>query len=363
MAIALVATNGATQTAVGGGTLSVPVPTGTVSGDVLVILVSVVSSSTVPATPSGLTLLDSASTGPSYASYYRVCDGTEPASYGFTVTKRAAGISVTYSGVNTTTPINAHGAPNKTTTTSATATTITTTANGCRLIFASTIGTASETFTNPTGFANQVLETSSSNNTLAFCDESQTTAGATGTITGTWSAANNNFSQLIALAPASGGTANTLTASPGSIAVTGNATTLPVAHKPSANPGAMAITGTAATLPVAHKPTFSPGAMAITGAAVFLPAAHKPTLSPGSVVITGDATLLPVAHKPTVSPGSFVITGDPVVLPMGRVLVAAPGAVIITGDSATLVGPGGAVVVAVPDTPWLPQVFSIHSSI
>lgn len=202
MAIALRGTNGGTQTVNTGGTLTVPVPAGTVAGDVLVILVSVVSSATVPATPAGLTLLDSGSTGPSYASYYRVCDGTEPASYAFTVTKRAAGISASYSGVDNTSPINAHGAPNKTATVSATATTITTTANGCQLIFVSTIGTANETFTNPTGFANQLVKTSTSNNTLVFCDEAQATAGATGTVTGTWSAANNNFTQLIALKPA-----------------------------------------------------------------------------------------------------------------------------------------------------------------
>lgn len=223
MAIELVATSEATQTSSTGGTLTVSVPAGTVSGDVLVVLVSVTGASTVPATPSGLTLLDSGSTGPSYASYYRVCDGTEPGSYGFTVTKRAAAIAASYSGVDNTNPINAHGAPNKVSTATATATSVTTTVNGCELVFASTVGTANETFTYPTGFVDQVLETSANNNTLVFCDESQATAGATGTITGTWSAANNNWSQIIALAPASGGTTYNDSAS-GSITLSGSDT-------------------------------------------------------------------------------------------------------------------------------------------
>lgn len=341
MAIALRNTSNVGLSKSTGGTLSVPVPTGTVSGDVLLIAVTVGSSSTLPATPSGLTALDSGTTGPSYGSWYRICDGTEPASYSFTVTKPASATARSYSGANTTTPINAHGTPNKTATASATATSITTTTNGCEIVFFNGDATSGLTFTLPTGFANTASNTTGISS--VSCDKSQTTAGATGTVTGTWSGANNNWSQLIALAPASGATANTLTASPGAMTITGDAITPPVAHKPTVNPGAMTITGSAVTPPVKHAPTLNPGTMALSGHAALLPVAHKPTLSPTSYVITGDATTLVVSHifVLSVSPGAMSITGDALLLPVKRGLSAVPGTFTISGDAVTFTTSSG----------------------
>lgn len=337
MAIALRNTSNVGLSKSTGGTLIVPVPTGTASGDILLIAVTVGGSSTLPATPTGLTALDSGTTGPSYGSWYRICDGTEPASYSFTVSKSASATARSYSGADTTTPINAHGVPNKTATASATATSITTTTNGCELVFFSAIATSGLSLTLPTGFAN-----SASNSTgisSASCDETQASSGSTGTVTGTWSGANNNWSQLIALAPAAGGgsVANTLTASPGAMTITGDAITPPVAHKPTVSPGAMTLTGSTTTTPVKHAPTLNPGPMALSGHATLLPLAHKPTLTPGSVAVTGDATTLVVSHifLLSVSPGAMSVTGSALLLPTKRNMSATLGTFTITGDAVT----------------------------
>lgn len=184
------------------GTLTISVPSGVVSGDVLVIK-CLVGGTTLPATPSGLTLVDSASTGPSYATYVRVCDGTET-SFSFTVSSSASATCRAYSGVDNSNPVNVHSVHRTSTSTTATATTITTTLPDCVLVFGSGIGSAESSFTNPTGFANQSASLSSP--AVVSCDETQAAAGATGSISGTWaSTANNNYASLIALAPAATG--------------------------------------------------------------------------------------------------------------------------------------------------------------
>ena len=314
MAIALRATNGATTGA--SGTLAVPVPTGTVSGDVLLISI-VVSGTTVPATPAGLTLLTSANTGPATGLYYRVCDGTEGASFSFTVASGAAATSRSYSGVDNTTPINTNGTPNRTAASaSCVALSITPTVNNCEIVwFGVTVTNGKTTFTDPTGFANQeyVHQTTGTTTSAASDDEAQTTAAATGNQTGTFGAAANNYGLMVALQPASSGVANTLTASPGTMTITGDAITPPVNHAPTANPGVMAITGSGTNLPVAHSLSLSAGSIAITGDATKLPINHAPTASPGVIVITGDAVTFigpsGVAHALSVNPGSISVTG------------------------------------------------------
>lgn len=333
------------------GTLTISLPTGVVSGDVIVFNV-VIGGTTLPSTPTGLTLIDSGNAGPSYATYYRVCDGTEGASFSWTVASSASGTCRAYSGVDNASPINAHSILRTATSLTSTATGITTTANGCQLIYGSGIASSETSFTNPTGFSAQDINTSSP--AAVSCDESQTTAGTTGNQSGTWaSTANNNYASLVALKPAAGGTANTLTASPGAMTITGDSITPPVAHKPTVSPGAYTITGSASTLPVAHKPSLNPGAMAIAGATSLLPIAHHPTLSPGAMVITGDAATLIVSHVfvLTASPGAMAISGNAVLLPAAFRLGVSPGALTVTGDAATLLEVMGGCPVLTPMSP------------
>lgn len=202
MSIALRQVDGATTTAA--GTLVVPVPAGTVGGDVLVIGVHVGLSASMPSTPSGLTFISGATAGPSFGSWYRICDGTEPASYSFTVAAASSATSRSYSGVDNTTPINAQATPNRTAASAtATASSITSTVNGCVLVWMSGVTANNPTLTNPASYANQDLKDSATGSAASgSCDLAQGTAGATGTVAGTWSIAGNNYAQLIALAPA-----------------------------------------------------------------------------------------------------------------------------------------------------------------
>ena len=202
MAIALRNTSVASVNA--SGTLAMPVPTGTISGDVLVYFIVVSGTGGPPVAPSGITALDTASAGPSFGTYYRVCDGTEGATFSFTVGAGAAGSGRSYSGVNGAAPINAHGAPNKVTGTTATATSIATTVNGCELLFGSGAGSNEASFTDPTGFASQAFTHNSTAGVgIVSDDEVQASFGATGSISAApgWPTSAGNYSSLIALAP------------------------------------------------------------------------------------------------------------------------------------------------------------------
>jgi hypothetical protein len=102
------------QTAPGGATsMSLNVPTGTASGDVMVAVIDS-ASTTAPATPGGW-IKDTASSA-SYGSgsltvFTHVAGSSEPASYSFTLggTFEASGEVGTYVGVNNTTPIQSSG--------------------------------------------------------------------------------------------------------------------------------------------------------------------------------------------------------------------------------------------------------------
>jgi hypothetical protein len=102
------------QTVSGGATsMSLNVPSGTASGDVMVAVVNS-ASSTAPATPSGWTkdTPSSASYGSgSLTVFTRVAGNLEPASYSFTLggTFEASGVVSTYVGVDNVTPIQDSG--------------------------------------------------------------------------------------------------------------------------------------------------------------------------------------------------------------------------------------------------------------
>jgi len=194
------ATATAIQTSSGGGTLTINKPAGTVSGDVEIAVIEVNGSANLPATPAGWTLLDSGSTGPSVATYYKVAGGSEPASYSWTVANIASGVIATYTGCDPVSPINAHGALNRTTGTSATATSITTTAP-CRLVYV--MGTSGNgAITDPSGYTRRGRADDSVTATQTLLDDvDQASSGATGTVTGTFGGAVNAYSGLIALKP------------------------------------------------------------------------------------------------------------------------------------------------------------------
>lgn len=199
-AIAVVASSSASSTT---ATLSIAKPTNTVSGNVMIAVVSGAGTTTISA-PSGWTpIQDTTSGSMRQLSYYRVAGSTEPASYSFTssASRNASGGITSYSGANTTVPIDA-SSENLGTSGNAVATGATTTSAGDMVIAASTT-VAVTTFTAPTGMTERYDQASSST-TLEVADVLQASAGASGsktaapaTSTGAWA------SQLIALRDAS----------------------------------------------------------------------------------------------------------------------------------------------------------------
>lgn len=93
-------------------TLTIPVPAGTASGDLLLAIVSTDSETTLN-TPVGWTLLDqgNSSAAVTMAVYYRIATAAEPASYSFNwgSSEEVAGAILRYSGVSTSDPIGVWG--------------------------------------------------------------------------------------------------------------------------------------------------------------------------------------------------------------------------------------------------------------
>lgn len=120
--------------------LSIPLPGGTQAGDVMIATVAVRPSTATVAAPAGWTLIQSttqgAGTTSTLASYYRVATGSEPAAYVFSVggvasTGIVGGIT-SFSGVDTTNPVDAQGG-------NATASSLTHTANAITTTVANTM--------------------------------------------------------------------------------------------------------------------------------------------------------------------------------------------------------------------------------
>ncbi|WP_148714450.1 DUF6701 domain-containing protein [Chitinolyticbacter meiyuanensis] len=114
-AITQVAASVAQQLVPTNSTLTIPVPAGTVAGDVLLAQVTGSANPLIITPPAGWTLIRSNSqnllaAGITQALYYRVATGSEPASYTFTLSVAAwvAGSMITFRGVNTTTPVLGH---------------------------------------------------------------------------------------------------------------------------------------------------------------------------------------------------------------------------------------------------------------
>ena len=212
MAIALRSTSSNTLTAAG-TSITVDAPAGLAAGDVMYAVVQSVDS-TVTA-PSGWVQDVVAATisrqGPvptTYlTTYYKVATATEPASY--TWSQASSGpfsISIAdYEGVNNSTPLNVAGVgAGAQNTASPSFPSITTTAAGCRILIGlAQNGVASVTFTTPTGYTQEVASAWGDDAQTFIADATQSAAGATGTLTGTISAAELLATFTAALNPAS----------------------------------------------------------------------------------------------------------------------------------------------------------------
>lgn len=194
-------------------TLTITKPSGVVANDTLVAVVSIRNTRTVTSIPSGFTQRAQGGFGTSNSSdqtivYTKLATSSEPASYDFVITggsTPAAGFMLRYSGVDTTTPVEASGG---TTTASLVAPSITTLTNNAVVLAIGSQnnnggngGVASD-FTAPvdqTERADYGLNTQINH---AVFEKLYATAGATGTVTLTSNLTGNASAVHVALKPA-----------------------------------------------------------------------------------------------------------------------------------------------------------------
>jgi hypothetical protein len=115
------------------GSFTINKPAGTTANDVMVAAIAVRPETATITAPSGWTLagrLDNSNSNQnSLAVYYKVAGGAEPASYtwSFSTSTGASGGIMTFSNVNTTTPVNVKGGQNTGNSTSHSTSSVTTT--------------------------------------------------------------------------------------------------------------------------------------------------------------------------------------------------------------------------------------------
>src|SRR6266849_7268887 len=194
----------------GGSTLTIGLPAGTTSGDVMVahVIVRTAGNTITPPVGWNLVLRQDSGSAISTASYVKVAGSSEPATYtwSFGTSGEASGGVASYIGVNNTTPVDASHAQYNANTSNVDNSGVTTTVTNDMLIYA--VGIIVQTTVNvPSGFT-QVWSTSSSSDTTSeMSQEIFAPAGATGTIHGTHNGgANSNITMLIALEPAGAAT-------------------------------------------------------------------------------------------------------------------------------------------------------------
>lgn len=325
MAIALVGTASSTSNA---ATASVPLPSGYASGDLLIVLLNVQSPQTAT-TPTGWTALESnvANSTGNLSLYWRISDGTEGTS--LSVRLNAAAyyncISLAYSGTDTTSPINA-SAINADTTQIASGggstsnPGVTTTVANAMLVHTVSISdsvstAASVTFTVPSGFTSEVTSPTNGYVTQQNASQmAQASAGATGTITSSYSISKASYytTVLLALAPSvsSSGSGAATTTAPNAAVVgstTSIATTTTAVPAPSANGVATADTPSDAVVAATtSSPAVSAVATNTTLANIAAPTA-SPTAS-GTASIPSSSAVAS-AQAPSVSAAANVTSG------------------------------------------------------
>jgi signal peptidase I len=252
----------ATNTA-SGASVAVPRPSGAQSGHLLVAQVAFNThdfTGSITA-PSGWTLVrvDNDAANTIQAVFWRFAGSSEPSSYTFTNTtgdtsRTGSGTIVAYSGVDTTTPVDAQGGTAFTSNVTAlTAPSVNTTVPGTRLL--TLVGQRSAGPISPAaGMAERAEATSSNQNVIELADQAIAGAGATGTRTATSGASRAAIAQAVALRPVQPGLVGT--GATGS-AVNGSAGTISLAR-----PSGVTADDILVAHVVLHTHTFNPDPIA-----------------------------------------------------------------------------------------------------
>lgn len=178
-----------------GSRLSINVPAGTVVGDVMIAAIATTPSSVPITAPAGWTLIravtQTTTTSNRVSTYYRVATAGEPASYTWTLSTTHAGAAggiVSYSGVDTSNPVDVSAGAATASSLSHAAPSITPTVAGDMLVTVHAYASASS-WTPPAGMTERVdMASRSANNagvTLEMNDLPLATTAATGTKTAT----------------------------------------------------------------------------------------------------------------------------------------------------------------------------------
>lgn len=194
--------------------ISINVPSGTTTDDVMISAIAVGPSSTGITAPSGWTLINrqdqGTATSNSQAIYYRVATASEPGSYtwifsGGAVNGSAAGIA-SYRGVDTASVVNVSGSQATSSSTSHAAPSINTTVSSAMIVVAYSYS-SSENWTEPASMAEQVDIVSTGTPaadgiSLGMADVIQVNQGPTATYTATAAGnADTGVVNVIALTP------------------------------------------------------------------------------------------------------------------------------------------------------------------
>ena len=230
--------------------LSITKPSGTASGDILLLNFAADSQTPTITPPSGFSLVldEHADFGALHRVYYKIAGGSEPASYavGLSTTEWAYGHIAAYSGVDTGDPFCATPSANYATgTDDVTATGITTDAANALLV-ACGFSAWGGTNWSATGFT--FRETESSDVYLGLGDVAQASAGASGdkTLTAT-SSGGPKSAIMLALNPSAGSSDTNITAGAGALTAAGLAPTRLVNYARAPGAGALAAEGLAPT--------------------------------------------------------------------------------------------------------------------
>jgi hypothetical protein len=209
-----IAFRSADSAGVASGNLTINKPTGTVQDDVMIGTIGVRPETVTITPPAGWTLVrrinNANANANSLAVYYKVAGASEPASYTWTISANTgvAGGIQTFSGVDTTNPIDVENGQNTPNGLDHATPSVDTTVDNAMLVTSHTFSSAA-TWTEPTGMTEGFdvlggLQATEGNHVL------QPTAGATGAKTATAAAdADVGNAHILALRPATTGAATT----------------------------------------------------------------------------------------------------------------------------------------------------------
>ncbi len=164
-----------------GGNVTVSVPSGTLDNDVMVAIV-VSAAIDLDTPPSGWTLREQQTgTQPTFAVWTRVAS-SEPASYTWSGANADVGAILTFRGVSTANPFDIDGAAGPTTSTAATAPSITTSNANAMVIAMQCVNDAAAPTTPPSGMTERVDESAGGGNnfSMSVATVLQAAAGASG---------------------------------------------------------------------------------------------------------------------------------------------------------------------------------------